>query len=92
MDRKQTVVELMKDYLDMEDDNPNKKEIKSFLIDEMKLQYQLTEQPTDYLLRSWIDNALRTDLEERLKKEFGIKDKPLKEEYITSIPVLKSKK
>ena len=91
MDRKQTVIELMKAYLDMSNDNLNKKEIKSFLIDELKLQYSLKDEPTDHLLKSWIDNALRTDLEEKLKKEFGIEDKPLKEEHITTIPVLKSK-
>lgn len=91
MDRQDTILELMRTYLDMSDDNLNKKEIKGFLKDELKNQISLKEEPTDHLLKGWIDNALRTDLEEKLKKEFGIKDTPLKKEYITTIPIVKPK-
>jgi macrodomain Ter protein organizer (MatP/YcbG family) len=91
MDRQDTILELMRTYLDMSDDNLNKKEIKGFLKDELKNQLSLKQEPTVHLLKGWIDNALRTDLENKLRKEFGIKDKPLNEEHITTIPIVKPK-
>lgn len=92
MNRKQTVLELMREFLyELSDDNPNKKEIKSFLIDEMKLQYDMIDEPTDHLLQGWIENALRTDLEERLRKEFGLPKEVGKTEVISTMKVPKPK-
>jgi hypothetical protein len=91
MDRQDTILELMRTYLDMSDDNLNKKEIKKFLKDELKNQVSLKEEPTDHLLKGWIDNALRTDLEERLRKEFGLPKEVGKTEVIGTMKVPKPK-
>ena len=94
MDRKQTVRDLIREYLNMEDTNLNKKEIKSFLKDEMKQIYSMNDEPTEHLLKKWMENEMRTELEEKLAKEFNLVDNLKKDnvkDYIFKLPNLDKK-
>ena len=91
MSRKETIRDLIREYLNMEDENLNKKEIKSALKDEMKQIYSMNEEPTEHLLKKWMENEMRTELEEKLMKEFDIDktlQKEVNEEYIFKLPNL----
>jgi hypothetical protein len=79
MSRKQTVRDMIRAYMEMDDSNLNKKEFKSFLIDEMKEIYSMKDKPTQHLLDKWMMNELRTELEEKLAKEFNIEETLQKE-------------
>ena len=70
--RKETIRDLIREYLNMDDTNSNKKEIKSALKDEMKQIYSMSDEPTEHLLKKWMENEMRTELEEKLAKEFDI--------------------
>ena len=94
MDRKQTVRDLIREYLNMEDTNLNKKEIKSFLKDEMKQIYSMNDEPTEHLLKKRMENEMRTELEEKLAKEFNLVDNLKKDnvkDYIFKLPNLDKK-
>lgn len=84
MSRKENLRGLIKEYLNMEDTNLNKKEIKSFLKDEMMEVYSMKEEPSEYLLKKWMENEMRTELEEKLAKEFNI-DTTLQKEAPTDV-------
>lgn len=91
MSRKQAIRDLIREYLNMEDENLNKKEIKLALKDEMKQIYSMNEEPTEHLLKKWMENEMRTELEEKLMKEFDIDktlQKEVNEEYIFKLPNL----
>lgn len=72
MNKKQAIRDMIREYIKMDDSNPNKKEFKSFLIDEMKERYSMKDEPTQHLLESWMKNELRTELEEA----FGLHQQP----------------
>jgi len=89
MSRKQAVRDMIRAYMEMDDSNLNKKEFKSFLVDEMKERYSMKDEPTQHLLQSWMKNELRTELEEKLAEEFGIEktlQKPPIENYSFKLP------
>ena len=91
MSKKQAIRDLIREYLNMEDSNLNKKEFKTALKDEMMGVYSMKEEPTEHLLKKWMENEMRTELEEKLAKEFNIettlqKDAP--EDYIFKLPNL----
>ena len=72
MSRKQAIRDLIREYLNMEDTNLNKKEFKAALKDEMMEVYSMKEEPTEHLLKKWMENEMRTELEEKLAKQFNI--------------------
>ena len=54
----------------------------------------MEEQPTNHLLEAWIDNEFRTELEEKLKKQFNIEDTLSKEpveDYKFKLPIFRKK-
>jgi CRISPR/Cas system-associated protein Cas10 (large subunit of type III CRISPR-Cas system) len=90
--RKQVIRDLIKEYLKLEDDNLNKKELKAALKYELSLIIKEDENNiTDYLLDGWINNELRTELEEKYQIDIedtfeGINPQPI------NIPTLNLKK
>lgn len=88
--RKNVIRSLIKEYHDPTTSEGNKKEIKKALIYELSL---ITSEPeeliSDYLLEGWMDNEMRTELEERLAKELGLPPhNPEKGEVIFRLPNL----
>lgn len=55
----------MKEYVAMNDSNPNKKELKKALIDELMLKLPLSGNPD--MLDAWIQNELKNELEEQME-------------------------
>ena len=91
--RKETIRDLIRAYMEIDETNLNKKELKSALKDEMIQIYSMKEQPTEYLFQKWMENELRTELEEKLAKEFNIEktlQKPPVENYSFRIPKFKN--
>ena len=91
--RKDTIRDLIRAYMEMDETNLNKKEFKSLLKDEMIQIYSMKEEPTEHLLKKWMENELRTELEEKLAKEFNIEEtleKPSFESYTFRIPKFKN--
>ena len=94
MSKKQTIRDLIREYLNMEDDNLNKKELKATLKDEMMEVYSMKEEPTEHLLKKWMENEMRTELEEKLAKEFNMVELMKKDgvnDYIFKLPKLDKK-
>ena len=90
--RKETIRDLIREYMEMDETNLNKKEFKSFLVDEMKERYSMKDEPTQHLLESWMKNELRTELEEKLAEQFGIEEilqKEPVENYSFRLPIFK---
>ena len=56
----------MKEYVAMNDNNPNKKELKKALIDELMLKFPQSG-VTPPMLDAWIQNELKNELEERME-------------------------
>ena len=90
--RKETIRDLIREYMEMDETNLNKKELKSALKDEMMQVYSMKEQPTEHLLKKWMQNEMRTELEEKLAKEFNIEktlQKEPAENYSFRLPIFK---
>lgn len=79
--RKNVIRGLIKAYRDPHTSEGNKKELKKALISEFSL---ITSEPeelvSDYLLNDWMDNEMRTELEENLREEFGLAEPKVDEE------------
>ena len=91
--RKETIRDLIRAYMEIDETNLNKKELKSALKDEMIQIYSMKEQPTEYLFQKWMENELRTELEEKLAKEFNVVELMKKNnvnDYIFKIPKFKN--
>ena len=72
MERNEVIVLLIKAYLDLPQDSLNKNEIKKGLKGEMATMYDMKEEEiSDFLFDDWLYNYMRTDLETKLKQEFG---------------------
>ena len=66
MSRRDRVIrELMREYRNMDNTNPNKSEIKKCLIDEMIMKFPQSGQ--EGWLEAWIDNEFKCELEEKLE-------------------------
>lgn len=82
--RQEVIRGLIKEYLKLEDTNPNKTELKKALKYELSLLIKEDENNiTDYLLDGWINNELRTELEEKYQIDVsdtfeGINPEPIK--------------
>ena len=88
MNRKETIRELVKEYLKLEDNHPNKKELKSSLISELAVNYNCDEDKvSDYLLDGWINNELKVELEE----QYGLNQEDLEEITIATFKTLDKK-
>ena len=88
MNRKETIRELVKEYLKLEDNHPNKKELKSLLISELALNYHCDEDKvSDYLLDGWINNELKVELEE----QYGLNKPESRGETISTFKTLDKK-
>ena len=88
MNRKETIRELVKEYLKLEDTHPNKKELKSSLISELAVNYNCDEDKvSDYLLDGWINNELKVELEE----QYGLNQEDLEEITIATFKTLDKK-
>ena len=88
MNRRETIRELVKEYLKLEDTHPNKKELKSLLISELALNYHCDEDKvSDYLLDGWINNELKVELEE----QYGLNQEDLEEITIATFKTLDKK-
>ena len=91
--RKEVIREMMRAYREMDDSNPNKKEFYNALMDEMCMIYEF-DKPTTHLLEKWIDNEFRTELEEKLAKDFNLEETLKKEpvtDYVFKLPNLDKK-
>lgn len=88
MERRTKIIrDLIKEYLKLEDSNPNKKELKSALKYELSLIIKESEENiSDYLLEGWINNELRTELEESL----GLHQQPTEEYIVGTIKAFKN--
>ena len=94
MSKKQAIRDMIREYLNIEDTNLNKKEIKVALKDEMMEVYSMKEEPTEHLLKKWMENEMRTELEEKLAKEFNMVELMKKDgvnDYIFKLPKLDKK-
>ena len=92
--RKETIRDLIRAYMEMDDTNLNKKELKSALKDEMVQIYSMEEEPTEHLLKKWMENEMRTELEEKLAKELNMVELMKKNnvnDYIFKLPNLDKK-
>ena len=92
--RKETIRDLIRAYMEMDDTNLNKKELKSALKDEMMQVYSMKEEPTEHLLKKWMENEMRTELEEKLAKELNMVELMKKNnvnDYIFKLPKLDKK-
>jgi hypothetical protein len=92
--KKEAIRDLMREYRDLNDTHPNKVELRNALVEEMCMIYQMEEEPTNHLLEAWIDNEFRTELEEKLKKQFNIEDTLSKEpveDYKFKLPIFRKK-
>ena len=88
MERRTKVIrDLIKEYLKLEDSNPNKKELKSALKYELSLIIKESEDNiSDHLLDGWINNELRTELEE----SFGLHTEPADDYIVATIKAFKN--
>jgi isopropylmalate/homocitrate/citramalate synthase len=88
MERRTKIIrELIKEYLKLEDTNLNKNELKKALKYELSLIIKEEEENiSDYLLEGWMNNELRTELEE----SFGLHSKPADEYIVGTIKSIKN--
>ena len=64
--RQEVIRGLIKQYLKLEDTNPNKEELKKALKHELSVIIKESEDNiSDYLLDGWINNELRLEIEEK---------------------------
>ena len=64
---------LIKAYRDPSTSEGTKNELKEALRSELaSISSESTEMISDYLLNDWMDNEIRTELEENIRKEFGL--------------------
>ncbi len=71
--RKNAIIGLIKAYRDLKTSEETKKELKKALKYELSLIiHEPEDKITDYLLNDWMDNEMRTELEEQLREKFGI--------------------
>ena len=64
---------LIKAYRDPKTTESTKEELKKALKHELSLiTSEQEEMISDYLLNDWMDNEIRTELEENIRKEFGL--------------------
>ena len=88
MERRTKVIrDLIREYLKLEDKHPNKEELKKALKYELSLIIKEPEDNiSDYLLDGWINNELRTELEE----SFGLHTTPAEEYIVSTIKAFKN--
>ena len=90
--RKYAIRGLIKAYQDPTTSEGNKKEIKKALKGELSLIiHEPEESITDFLLQGWMENEMRTNLEEELAKELGLPPyNPEEDEVVFTLPNLKT--
>ena len=66
MSRRDNIIrELMKEYQKLDNTNPNKKELKKCLIDELHLKFPISA--NELMLDAWIQNEMKNELEEKME-------------------------
>ena len=85
---------LMRMYRDPSTSEGNRNELKEALRGELaSISSESEELISDYLLNDWIDNEMRTELEEDIRKEFGLPEPNLNDrgEIVFRLPNLPKK-
>lgn len=88
--RKNVIRGLINAYRDEKTSESNKKELKKALRYELSLIiHEPEDKITDYLLNDWMDNEMRTELEEKLAEEWGLPPyNPDEDEVVFKLPKL----
>ena len=88
--RKHAIRGLINAYRDLTTSEETKKEIKKALRYELSLVIAEPEDKiTDYLLNDWMDNEMRTELEEELREKWGLPPyNPDEDEIVFRLPNL----
>ncbi len=85
---------LIKAYRDPSTSEGTKNELKEALRSELaSISSESIEMISDYLLNDWMDNEIRTELEENIRKEFGLPEPKLNDngEIVFRLPNLPKK-
>jgi hypothetical protein len=68
MSRRNNIIrELMKEYRKLDNTNPNKKELRKCLIDEMNMRFPSLTETNENFLEAWIQNEMKNELEEKME-------------------------